>query len=156
MDNRFIHKEAVPPTRLALRLEPTTCRWCRSCELICSLSHEGVCSPTLSRIRLWVNTLELELEVGLCAQCRVPACSEACPVEGAMVVDTATGAMLIVESECIACGECAAACPFNTEGIIVFPSRAGDAYVKCDLCGGKPRCVEYCPTGALRLEQRET
>ena len=24
--------------------------------------------------------------------------------------------------------------------------------VKCDLCGGSPRCVELCPTGALSYE----
>jgi Fe-S-cluster-containing hydrogenase component 2 len=23
--------------------------------------------------------------------------------------------------------------------------------VKCDLCGGQPQCVEWCPTGAIRF-----
>ena len=78
---------------------------------------------------------------------------EACPVEGAMVVDAKTGARLIVESECIACGECAEECPYNAEGTIVLLNPNRGVYVKCDLCEGKPKCVEFCPTGALKFQR---
>ena len=77
---------------------------------------------------------------------------EACPIEGAMIVDPKTGARLIVESECIACGECAKKCPFNTEGTIIFLDANKGGYVKCDLCGGEPKCVEFCATGALKMK----
>ena len=80
---------------------------------------------------------------------------EACPVQGAMKVHRETGARLIVESKCIACGECARKCPFNTEGTVVFLNAKKGVYVKCDLCGGEPKCVEFCATGALKLQNLE-
>jgi len=80
---------------------------------------------------------------------------EACPVDGAMIVDPKTGARLIVESKCIGCGECAKMCPFNAEGDIIFLNAKKGAYVKCDLCGGEPKCVEFCATGALELKSLE-
>jgi carbon-monoxide dehydrogenase iron sulfur subunit len=138
-----------------LSFDPSICRWCRCCELACSLHHEGTCSPALSRMRLWVNTLKLEAKASLCMQCAVPRCVDACPVEGAMIVDPKTGAKLIVESKCTACGECAKECPFNTEGTVIFLNAARGSYVKCDLCLGEPRCVKFCTTGALELRTRE-
>jgi Fe-S-cluster-containing hydrogenase component 2 len=155
MPSRVLQERAVPATRLVLRFAPSNCRWCRSCELACSLFHEGVCSPSLARLRLWVNTLQLEVEAELCAQCRDAACVEACPVDGAIILDSVTGAILIREGECTACGACAAACPFNAEGNILFYSGTRDAYVKCDSCAGRPKCVEVCPTGALRIEETD-
>ena len=140
------------PAKYRLRFNTSICRWCRCCELACSLSHEGTCSPTLSRMRLWVNTLDLEAKADLCMQCKTPQCMEVCPVEGAMTIDTKTGARLIVESKCTSCGKCAEACPFNTKGMILFLNKKRGVYVKCDLCSGKPKCVEFCPTGALKLQ----
>lgn len=151
MDNRLIRSGGAPATRLALHFDSSICRWCHSCELACSLFHDGVCSPGLARMRLWVNTLELEVEAELCAQCRDAPCAQACPVDGAMTEDPQTGVILIVGSECIACGACAAACPFNTAGTILFRTRTDNAYVKCDLCGGDPQCIAFCPTGALSI-----
>ena len=43
------------------------------------------------------------------------------------------------------------ACPF---GNIHFDDERGAA-IKCELCGGNPRCVEYCPTGALSYQEIE-
>jgi len=76
---------------------------------------------------------------------------EACPVEGAMTIDPKTGARLIVESKCTVCGACAEKCPFNSGKTVVFLNARKNVYVKCDLCGGEPKCVEFCPTGALKL-----
>lgn len=142
----------TPPAKYVLSFDPSICRWCRCCELACSLYHDGTCSPTRSRMRLWVNTLELEAKADLCMQCAAPRCMEVCPVEGAMIVDPKTGARLIVESKCVACGECAKKCPFNTGGAVVFLNAEKGIYVKCDLCSGEPKCVEFCATGALELQ----
>ena len=40
---------------------------------------------------------------------------------------------------------CVVACPF---GNIYFDS-VSTYPVKCDLCGGDPRCVKFCPSGAI-------
>jgi len=144
-----------PKAKYALSFDASICRWCRSCELVCSLFREGTQSPRLSRIKLWVNTLDLEARAEFCMQCGIPKCMEACPVDGAMIIDPKTGARIIVEEKCIACGKCAEACPFNSEGTILFLNARGKAYAKCDLCGGEPKCVEYCPTGALSLRSLE-
>jgi len=145
----------VQPVKYSIHFDPSICRWCRSCELVCALVHGDTCSPSLSRIRVRVNTLDLEAKVDICMQCGVPRCMEACPVEGAMVVDHSTGARRIVESKCILCGKCAQACPLNARGTVLFRDPKVDRFVKCDLCGGKPSCVEYCPNGALTLASSE-
>ena len=43
------------------------------------------------------------------------------------------------------CKVCTIACPFGT---VNYNSDTGKV-VKCDLCGGDPRCVPFCPTGAI-------
>lgn len=136
-----------------LEFNDAICRWCRTCELICSLLHEGTCSPALSRITLAVNEFSAEASASFCKQCEEPQCLASCPVEGAMTVDERTGAVSIVDSLCVGCGSCATACPYNNEGTVVKPKLAESVYTKCDLCGGKPACVGVCPTGALKLMQ---
>jgi len=39
------------------------------------------------------------------------------------------------------------ACPWN---MIVYNEEA-DTYSKCDLCGGDPQCVKYCPADAIKF-----
>jgi len=69
-----------------------------------------------------------------------------------MSIDEGTGSVTIDEEKCVGCGSCAEACPFNSEGVIK-PSVIAGKFIKCDLCGGDPQCVEICPTGALRYVQ---
>lgn len=125
------------------------CIWCRSCELICSLYHEGECNPALSRIRISLNLFEAEVVGYVCRQCEDPKCLKACPV-GAIRRDEGTGAYIILENECTACGLCAEACPYNDERRVLLFNPATKVYVKCDLCSGAPRCVQVCHSKALR------
>jgi len=67
----------------------------------------------------------------------------------AISIDSRTGAVLIDESECTACGDCVTHCPFNTNGRVIFVIAERGTAIKCDLCGGEPQCVEICPTDAL-------
>lgn len=132
-----------------IEYDADTCFWCRSCELVCSLYHEGDCNPSLSRIRISLDLFQQEAEAIVCHQCENPRCIIACPVWGAMGIDERTGSVTIDEEKCVGCGICAEACPFNGERIIKLSSSTGK-FIKCDLCGGDPQCVEICPTGALR------
>jgi Fe-S-cluster-containing dehydrogenase component len=40
---------------------------------------------------------------------------------------------------------CVAGCPFGN----MLWDEAYHCVQKCDLCGGDPRCVPFCPTGAI-------
>jgi Fe-S-cluster-containing hydrogenase component 2 len=108
----------------------------------------GVCDPQLSRIQVYASFLDINLTAHPCLQCVEPLCMEACPAD-AIVVDEMTGARVVDDNECIACGECVEACGecFDPPRLRLDP--ATDLALKCDLCGGDPECAEACPTGAL-------
>lgn len=64
---------------------------------------------------------------------------------------TEQGIVEIDQDKCVGCGLCAQFCPMD---VILSCPETRKAY-KCDLCQGKPLCVEACPTGALELVHRE-
>lgn len=138
------------------------CQGCQSCMLACSLAHEGVENPCLSRIQIVQDSLGAwpdDVTVSQCRQCVEPACLAACPT-GALHRDANYGDVATVDAEkCIGCRLCVSACPYA-------PGRAiwnfQDLHSqKCDLCAvtphwkeqggpdGKKACVEVCPIGAL-------
>lgn len=130
-------------------VDPSRCRGCDMCVLACSLYHDGQCGPDLARLRVRKALDRYAFDIQMCWHCAVPHCANACPVPDAMERDE-NGIVRIIESNCIACGSCEQACPY--EGI--YHQVENDIYVKCDLCSGRgdgPLCVEVCPTGALSL-----
>jgi carbon-monoxide dehydrogenase iron sulfur subunit len=142
----------IPQSKFQITVNAAKCTGCGSCELICSLSHDGVSSPSLSRIHVARNALSGENSIEVCVQCQGPECMQVCPVEQAMIVDGKTGARVIVEEECAGCGNCFRACPFNFGGFIIRRRPEGNVYLKCDLCYRReegPACVEICPQNAL-------
>ncbi|HWQ17516.1 MAG TPA: 4Fe-4S dicluster domain-containing protein [Sulfolobales archaeon] len=83
-----------------------------------------------------------------CLHCATAPCARACPV-GAIKVSP-EGAVVIEASECIGCGYCADACPYDV------PKRGSDGkYYKCTFCvdrvqsGKAPACVEVCPANVF-------
>jgi len=150
-----LHAEESPqrkivPAKYRIEFEGDRCIWCRNCELVCSLHHEGECNPELARIHIFLDQFEVEVEGHVCRQCDDPQCLYVCPV-GAIQVDEITGARIILEDRCVACGLCSEVCPYGRENIVFNPKR--NVYVKCDLCSGMPQCVETCPSGALKYVQ---
>lgn len=72
-----------------------------------------------------------------------------------MYVDEKTGARVIDESKCTEdCSLCMKACGsyFDLPRIVFHPDKK--IPVKCDLCGGDPECVKWCPNGALKYSNR--
>lgn len=57
-----------------------------------------------------------------------------------------TGARIVDASACVGCRLCLRSCPWN---MISFDEQSQKA-TKCFLCQGHPKCVEACPSGALR------
>lgn len=126
------------------------CAGCRTCEAVCALSHEGVISPALARLEIISYPLEgWRIEVYTCNQCRAPECMYACPVE-AISIDEKTDAKIIDQGKCIGCKNCIKACPKYPHAPIRFDPRENVCF-KCDLCGGDPMCVKFCPESALKL-----
>lgn len=86
-----------------------------------------------------------------CRHCDEPECVIAC-MSGAMCKDPATGLVNYDEEHCAACFMCVMSCPYG----VLKPSACKDKKVlRCDYCKDNetPRCVENCPTEAIRFEE---
>jgi Fe-S-cluster-containing hydrogenase component 2 len=116
------------------------CDGCRMCELVCSAKKSGKVNPHLARIKITRSEKEDHPFPVICRHCKNPPCQQACPIPQAMYREQRTGVVIINEAECISCLACVDACPFGA--IQVGPHRE---ILKCDLCGGEPVCVRYCP-----------
>ena len=106
--------------------EYSHCIGCSSCELFCSLSHDGVTGPCHGGIKLELGKLSTLIhKVSVCEHCEDHPCYEACPKKDkAMCVDE-NGTVYINEAECIGCGLCARACkltPFSSRYLHTSPT----------------------------------
>jgi Fe-S-cluster-containing hydrogenase component 2 len=134
-----------------LKIFSERCIGCRSCELACSLEKGGQSRPGYSRIATLISQDDTVCFPIVCFQCEDVPCAEACPA-GAIQRDEFSGVVRIREEDCNGCGQCISACPF---GNMLFDTEKEKAK-KCDLCEGKPVCLEFCPTHAIEyLEQEE-
>ena len=136
-----------------VELNVETCAGCRTCEAVCSLSHDSVVSPGLARI--WIVDYILQgrrVEGHTCRQCRGAECLQACSLN-AITVDQATGAKIIDPEYCTGCKLCMNACPQYPDTPIRYDARR-KICLKCDLCGGDPLCVKYCPEAALNFVKK--
>lgn len=131
---------AIPPRLL---VDPSKCSGCRRCELQCSYSHEGEYWPEMSRVKVSKDEAAGVDSPAVCRQCGTARCVEACP-SGALSRESATKAVLLDRDKCLRCLACAKACPFDA----IHRDMDGLPLV-CDLCGGRPQCVDSCPTAAL-------
>ena len=131
--------------------DPSWCRTCRVCEVMCSITKEGAAHPALARINITFDEFREHdpIAATLCYQCVDAACMEACPVE-ALSRDAYTGAVLVDEERCTGCMRCRRACPWDV------PKRHPERKValKCDLCSERaegPLCVRMCPLSGKAL-----
>lgn len=175
---------ADPITRLSdgvIAPEPSLCIGCLTCEVACTDAHKKAGMSDFSRIRIYKDpSVKVDPEVtknypdrgsffqGVCLQCPDAPCLPVCPVN-ALQVEPKTGARIINEKACIACGRCNAACPFDSRDaalqvgenkIAAHTKRVNydasrSVYAKCDLCYFRPEgpaCIEKCPIN-IRIKQ---
>lgn len=127
--------------RQVITAKKELCTDCRICELVCSLNKAGELNVWKARLRVKPGVKIGTFEPLICRHCSKPPCLSACPIPGAMHLDKHTGAVVISEEKCTGCRVCLEACPFG----VIFLDPDGNV-LKCDLCGGDPLCVRYCPT----------
>ncbi|MCP4717861.1 MAG: 4Fe-4S dicluster domain-containing protein [Desulfobacteraceae bacterium] len=162
----------LPGVKFELRFDPKLCAGCGYCEIACTQFHEGHAgathrnhftakpliksmgvSPISANAPGWPQPLAMATFADFstnefCRQCESPECLDVCP-ESAIYVDLETGARVVDESKCAGCGECVDACQFD---MIHLNPETEKAY-KCDLCGGDPQCVAWCPTKAITFHK---
>jgi len=131
------------------------CAGCSVCEAVCSLNHEGVVSPQFARVRIIDHFVDgHRIEANYCRQCTGAECLRVCRTHGAQAiyVDKKTGARVIDPEKCDCRQLCIKACPrYPDSPIFVDPARK--VCFKCDLCGGEPLCVKFCPENALSFPE---
>ncbi|ACB85623.1 4Fe-4S dicluster domain-containing protein [Natranaerobius thermophilus] len=116
------------------------CTGCEICTLVCSRRLAGGYNPRFARLRLESKMDALVSDPIVCNQCDNAFCEKVCPVSA---IKRENGIPVVVQDECIGCGQCQKYCPRDV--IVMMDKKAS----KCDLCGGDPLCVKNCPTGAL-------
>lgn len=88
-----------------------------------------------------------------CMHCADPACAKVCPRD--CFSRNADGLVLLRGENCVGCGLCARACPYNAIRI------AGKKAHKCNGCaervaaGLRPACERICPSGALQFHPQK-
>jgi len=125
-------------------VDPSRCTGCRSCELVCTVKHEGVSNPSRARIKVIKWEFECFEIPMLCQQCESALCAAVCPTH-AISRDEEMGRMSVNYDSCIGCKMCVLACPFGAMKYDVIAKKVS----KCDLCDGDPTCVKYCEPKAL-------
>jgi carbon-monoxide dehydrogenase iron sulfur subunit len=128
----------------AISILPDLCTGCRSCEMVCSLSHEGVSCSAFSRIQIkkWPE-IAVCMPI-VCQHCQDAPCMTICPT-GARKRIAKTGAVITDAKWCVGCKSCIYACPYGAP--VIHPEIKKT--MTCDLCDGKPLCTEVCTAGAL-------
>ncbi len=136
---------------------PEKCTGCRICELVCSLGHEGAINPEASRISVFRLNIATDIPI-VCIHCaktdKPSPCMEACPEE-ALIFDMESNLVKLKPDLCTGCGLCVENCPYgvhihtNITGSKIYSEKARI----CDLCGGTPKCVEFCSSGAIKFEE---
>jgi tetrathionate reductase subunit B len=144
------------------------CNGCYSCQIVCKDEHVGndwspyaKSQPDVGQfwLRLTETTrgsipkVKVAYRPILCAHCDNAPCISACPVKGG-IYKRHDGLVIINPNKCSGCKSCLAACPY---GIIYFNDDLNLAQ-KCTGCSHlldrgwkEPRCVDVCPTQAIRF-----
>lgn len=124
-------------------VNPQKCSGCLRCQVSCSFFHTGSVGRSRSRVRV-VKIEEIGIDYPVfCRQCKERFCTR-CP-ESAIELGP-SGQIIVSPTLCVPCGTCETLCPIGA--IELFE----DIPYVCDLCGGDPRCVKQCNTGAIWYE----
>ena len=127
-----------------IKVDYSRCTGCRRCEVACAFFHTGRIDRQKSRIKV-LNIYEIGLDGPVvCNQCEERYCMR-CPDKALSLGDR--GQVILSPTVCTLCGICEKLCPIGALEI------HEDIVYVCDLCGGKPQCIEACSEGAIIFVQ---
>lgn len=126
------------------------CSGCRQCEMVCSFNSENKFGSSISKITvIKEDNFGLDLPI-VCWHCNPCKAMKNCPTEA--LERNEEGLVFVNEKKCIGCEKCLATCTIGA--IKLHPKRKTPLI--CNQCGGKPLCVQKCPTKALTYIETET
>ena len=152
----------------AFVIDLSRCTGCYCCQIACKDEHCGndwtpYARPQPETGQFWLGIKEeargtiprvrVVYFPAICMHCEEPPCQKPCPVEGA-IYHREDGLVLIDPEICTGCRLCERSCPY---GALFFNEELNIAQ-KCTGCAHLldagwtvPRCVDVCPTEALRF-----
>jgi Fe-S-cluster-containing dehydrogenase component/DMSO reductase anchor subunit len=128
------------------------CVACGACSAACMLENKWTfrARKIFTRNSEVVSSLPVINLSLACNHCKDALCMEGCP-SSAYRRDSETGAIIIEDSQCIACRYCQWNCPYDAPKYVSHER----VIAKCHLCHQRlredliPACATACPTGAL-------
>ena len=144
------------------------CNGCYCCQIACKDEHVGndwspYAKPQPDTGQFWcrlneyvrgtVPKVKLHYVPVTCQHCANAPCLKACPVEGA-IYKREDGLVVVDPQKCTGCRECMLSCPYDA----LFFNEDLNIAQKCTGCAhllddgwAVPRCVDICPTQAIRF-----
>lgn len=174
--NSLPSKKAVAASQSAKAIlyDMTVCRGCSGCEVLCRRYYDlprindednktdGNIPKLVPNMYTKVQKIDCTTSEGddryikwQCMHCVEPTCTTVCPTSALYKTDE--GPVKYDISRCIGCQYCVSACPFS---IPHYDWETGNGITKCLMCadrlseGEQPVCVENCPLGALKIDDR--
>ena len=126
-----------------LMVKPEKCVGCKSCEVVCAYTREKNFEPANSAVSVQIFEEACICVPVMCMQCEDAGCVNICPVKAMKRADD--GSIKCDTAKCIGCKMCVSACPMGNVDFNTMTRKI----IKCELCGGKPNCVKYCPVDAI-------
>lgn len=154
-------------------IDVSICNGCYACQIVCKDEHVGndwtpIAKPQPDTGQFWMRMTErvrgsvpkvkIAYRPHLCMHCDNAPCMESCPIDGA-IYKREDGLVIIDPLKCTGCKNCVDACPYDA----IFFNEDLNIAQKCTGCAHlidngwkEPRCVDACPTLALRfMDEKE-
>ncbi len=156
----------------AFVIDIARCNGCYCCQIACKDEHVGndwtpYAKPQPDTGQFWlrlneyirgsVPKVKLHYVPVPCQHCKAAPCLESCPVEGA-IYRREDGLVVVDPEKCTGCRECLLSCPYDAlffnEDLNITQKCTGCAHL-LDEGWTVPRCVDICPTAAIKFGDEE-
>jgi tetrathionate reductase subunit B len=148
-------------------IDMTKCNGCYNCQVACKDEHVGndwtpIAKPQPDTGQFWmrcedivrgqVPKVKVAYMLHICQHCSEAPCIKACKSQA--IYKRGDGAVIIDPTKCRGQRNCLAACPYG----VIYYNEDLQLAQKCTWCAHlldqgwkEPRCVDACPTGALKF-----